>query len=68
MRSYHQVVEVTLLKFHSRENNGMELPYQQQEEMNEAREKLKQRYDYNLKKDKDLATKKRSQGICWSYS
>jgi len=54
----------------SRRNHVVEVPlareqrYQQQEEMNEAREKLKQRYDNNFKKGEDLATKKRNQGIC----
>jgi hypothetical protein len=36
--------------------------------MNETREKLKQRYGNNLEKGEDLATKKRSQGICWGYN
>ena len=53
----------------SRRNHVVEVPltreqrYQQQEEMNEAREKLKQRYDNNFKKGEDLANKKRNQGI-----
>jgi len=55
----NHVVEVSLAR---------EQRYQQQEEMNETREKLKQRYGNNLEKGEDLATKKRSQGICWGYN
>ena len=52
----------------SRRNHVVEVPltiqrYQEQEEMNEAREKLKQRYDNNFKKGEDLANKKRNKGI-----